>query len=723
MMNTLFIVDTDQEFHQLVHSVCSRIKNKIELRIFSSSLDVFSALKKETPALIFLSLNIVDLDEFVMYDLLKKTNVNYSIPVLILYNNQSEQELSKYETLKFKAQGYFKKPLTVDDIIKMVSTYTEMGAEAGEKEDDAGTRDKFSLQEMGLEMEEPVRDENEFSDENLDLLVKGELLEPFEDKSRRKEAGQMSDTRHEFSLDEDEKEDESFIDSLVREVEEVPLLKEDHEPEGFDLGLMDELEQLAKPSPAKKNEKKDSRVDRELAVQVISLESQNEFLRTENRELSKNVHELQQEIEGYKTEIQQVKKELQQKLSEQKAVTQQLETKLEQIQGNYQGLQEKGSTESLNLVRKVEVLEKHTNQLEDEKSELTRRLKTIDLERASFSGTIDHLKEQNSELKQQIKQLEQEKSNLAGQIAVIDNEKGALTRKIEELSDETMEMNRQLVALTEEKSALNRQLEDSGSENTDLLQELEGLRQGKTNQSQRMQTLEKEKNELLSKIGDQNKQLEFFKNEKNRLLGEVEDMRQLVSGMEELKANLESRVDELSNALTDKERELVARNHQFEVHLKKKLDDVLHENEERLMVDYRRKEERYKNELEQAKEEKVRLEGEMGGEITSLKDLVKRLETERVDLKKREESFNRTITNLAGEKVSFSEKVISLEESLANRDRMLQDIRAQHQAAVADLNRSLDSMQRRSDYYKDRIDELAEILQKAYNLTQRRENA
>ncbi len=110
-MKKLFIVDTDTAFQNLVRSICPA--DRVELSCYSSSMEIFSLLSTEKPNLIFLDLEIEDLNDFVMHDLLKKTSITLKIPLVVTYSEISESALPQYEKLQYKADGYFKSAVII----------------------------------------------------------------------------------------------------------------------------------------------------------------------------------------------------------------------------------------------------------------------------------------------------------------------------------------------------------------------------------------------------------------------------------------------------------------------------------------------------------------------------------------------------------------------------------------------------------------------------------
>jgi len=390
-MKKLFVVDTDMDFQTQVKSQCPL--DQVEVRLFSSGMEIFSLIGKEKPYLILVNLEVPDINDFVMYDLLKKT-VDNSIPVVVTYLNQSEKDLQQYKKMKFQPKEYCKKPISNDDINRLLQNHLELDEE----------------------------DDDDFSDESIDRLVRGDYLKiDVKDKDDTKEL--LGDTENDFAGEEAQSEESEV------EIDEIP----------------------------KTGEQKISRSDKELRNQVISLERQNEFLRSENKELSKAIEALKADME-------------------------------------------KG----------------------------------------------------NAKIRQ----------------------------------------------------------------NTDL--------------TEKLKTLEKEK------------------------------------------VDIQIRFKELTDRLTDKERELVSRNHEFEKSLKNKSEELVQEAEERLKSEFRRKEEQLAYETRKLKEEKV----------------------------------------------SLSEKVMTLEENLTNQQQEMEEKENTHLSALENLNKELEKVLDRLHFYKNRVNELGGLLQQALALTQ-----
>ncbi len=152
-MKKLFVVDEDEKFQTLIKSLCK--KETVELHIYTSGMEVLPRIEDEQPDLIFVNLELSDIDDFVMYDLMKKADMKPPIPVLITYAEQSEKDLPQYKRMKFRPEGYHKKPLSDTDITALLTRYL------------GGTSDSNGSSEETES--EPSKDENVDLDIDLDL--------------------------------------------------------------------------------------------------------------------------------------------------------------------------------------------------------------------------------------------------------------------------------------------------------------------------------------------------------------------------------------------------------------------------------------------------------------------------------------------------------------------------------------------------------------------------
>ena len=321
-MKKLFVVDTDKDFTTQVKSLCP--VNQVNMQIFSTGMQVVSLIAKEKPYLVLISLDVPDVNDFVMYDLLKKTGDN-SIPVVVTYSNQSENHLQQYKKMKFQPKEYCQKPISKDYIHRLLKHHLELDEE----------------------------DDDELTDEDIDRLVMGEYLKPdAKDKDDTKEL--QADSQNDF-------------DDEVTQAEESEF----------------EIAEILKPE-----ENKTSRADQELRNQLISLEQQNEFLRSENKELAKKL-EIQNTnlMEKLKT-VEKEKAELQNRLIEEREKS---KSSLKNELGNLEQLYLQLKNDNDELKKREGPLNRTVSALAQEKVTLADKTKILEEEKVTLLEKLDNL--------------------------------------------------------------------------------------------------------------------------------------------------------------------------------------------------------------------------------------------------------------------------------------------------------------------------------------------
>jgi chromosome segregation ATPase len=218
------------------------------------------------------------------------------------------------------------------------------------------------------------------------------------------------------------------------------------------------------------------------------------------------------------------------------------------------------------------------------------------------------------------------------------------------------------------------------------------------------------------------RQNEFLRSENKELSAVVEtlkvDLTEKLKAVEREKTDFQNRYKELAVQLADTERESAARNHEFEISLKDKSEELVQETEERLKLEFERKQEQLVRENRRLEEEKETNESSLQNEIENLKQSIKQLQNNSDELKKREVTLNRTISTLTEEKVAFSEKVNTLEETLSGQEEACDEKEKTHLAALESLNKEMEKVLYSLQFYKNRVNELGGLLQQALALTQ-----
>lgn len=246
-------------------SLCG--KGNVDLHIYNSSMEILPLIEQESPDIVFMNLELPDINDFVMFDLLKKADTKPPIPVLITYSAQSERDLQNYKNLKFQPQGYHKKPFKDKDIQALLSVY--LG-------DTASAEGKIAKDEINVGADEE------------DTLVE-------EDDNIFNEV--MTDTGL----------DDNPLESIVDEP-----------------GHKKPIEAVFKVSDGNSVEVGERTGERERAARLVSLEKQNYFLRNENKKL-------QNEIETLKKKPLQLENELKNRYDENKSALNQLTKQVDEL--------------------------------------------------------------------------------------------------------------------------------------------------------------------------------------------------------------------------------------------------------------------------------------------------------------------------------------------------------------------------------------------------------
>ncbi|MGE5340105.1 MAG: hypothetical protein ACM3SY_01370 [Candidatus Omnitrophota bacterium] len=228
---------------------------------------------------------------------------------------------------------------------------------------------------------------------------------------------------------------------------------------------------------------------------------------------------------------------------------------------------------------------------------------------------------------------------------------------------------------------------------------------------------ESQRKDLEQKIEILERNSEQLESSNSDLMRKFRDLNIQYEKVKDEKFDLQKEAESISNRLTDKERELVAMNHKFEVELQKKLNETLQETEERLLSEFKYKETRLNHDLSQIQNEKKELEVELLSKIEELTQLTQQLKLEKQELKNREDTLERTVSALAEEKVAISEKMVALEETLSRCKNQMTENDTTFQTTSDNLKKKLDETTIRLDYHKKRLAELSDILQRAIVLT------
>ncbi|MCP5107289.1 MAG: hypothetical protein GY950_28135, partial [bacterium] len=263
----------------------------------------------------------------------------------------------------------------------------------------------------------------------------------------------------------------------------------------------------------------------------------------------------------------------------------------------------------------------------------------------------------------------------------------------------------------------------------------------------------KAKGDRLKKVEAEYKKFrETAEKEKNKLLAGRADLEDRCSKLEEEKKKQVNRADDLNDRLTDTQRELVAKDYEFEKKLKKEADDLLRETEERLVSEFKETKERLRVDIGRLENDKMRTETVHREELNAREEKNGQLQQQIDDLKAVETSLNASIseikeekagitgelrsaeekiTALEKEKESLNQRLICSEEDLTNLGKekekrekefsasidKLNDSIEKQEASIEELNRELQTAGEQLKDYGQRMEELSGLLGKAAFLT------
>jgi len=224
-MKKIFVVDEDKKFQTSIKSLCN--EESVELHLYTSSMKVLPLIESEQPDLIFVNLELSDIDDFVMYDLMKKADMKPPVPVLITYTEQSEKDLERYKKVKFRPEGYHKKPLSDKDMKTLLATYLgDASISIGRSEERKDEPSESENIDLDIDIDKPLLDEGEDGIFNGVFVEAGLEQEP------------LTQERDESDLA--KKEEKSLSEKKIMELEKK--LKElESEKMQIEAALKDEL--------------------------------------------------------------------------------------------------------------------------------------------------------------------------------------------------------------------------------------------------------------------------------------------------------------------------------------------------------------------------------------------------------------------------------------------------------------------------------------------------
>jgi len=211
-MKKIFVVDEDNEFQTSIKSLCN--EKTVELHLYTSSINVLPLIESDQPDLIFVNLELSDIDDFVMYDLMKKADMKPPVPVLITYKEQSEKDLQRYKKVKFRPEGYHKKPLSDKDMKTLLTTYlgddSITNGESEARKDEPPENENIDV-DIDIDVDKPL-------DEEEDVFFNGVFVEDELEQEPLTQEGDKAD--HEIKQEKFQSENKVMeLEKKIKELE------------------------------------------------------------------------------------------------------------------------------------------------------------------------------------------------------------------------------------------------------------------------------------------------------------------------------------------------------------------------------------------------------------------------------------------------------------------------------------------------------------------------
>jgi len=118
MQRKILVVDIDKAFFKEIKAYCNPAKVIVEHH--TKGEELLTLIGIEEPVLVFLCLDLPDVNDFIVFDILKRCSDPSSPSIYIVYSDGSENVLNSIRKLKFTAEGYLKKPVSKSDLTEII---------------------------------------------------------------------------------------------------------------------------------------------------------------------------------------------------------------------------------------------------------------------------------------------------------------------------------------------------------------------------------------------------------------------------------------------------------------------------------------------------------------------------------------------------------------------------------------------------------------------------
>lgn len=133
-MKNIIIVDDSRQITDIIQSIT--FVEKVDIKIFESAKKFAKSLKGENNDLVFLSLEVSDVNEFLIHDILKKCHQDPRTPIYICYDGK--RDISEYRELKLKPDEYLLNPVSEDKVKQLVMNYVKVDPRQEDPREESG---------------------------------------------------------------------------------------------------------------------------------------------------------------------------------------------------------------------------------------------------------------------------------------------------------------------------------------------------------------------------------------------------------------------------------------------------------------------------------------------------------------------------------------------------------------------------------------------------------
>ncbi len=455
-MKTLLAIDPDAGFHAKVKELLK--PGQVELVSTDNGADAVQLAVDVSPDMVILNLELKDLNGFLVCSSLKKNPKTRDIPLVITSSEKTEEDFDQHRKLKFRADNYIRKPLSAKELGSLLIDFLGAGAIQTKKAEPLGA---------------------DFDEENIDKLLDSTFTAFSTDGSQSNEEASMSsepaeelpkdvpvDDDEEFNLELELKEEgEDFAPSvdlsdLEEDEEEPPLPEEEPAPRVETGDLEEEAGEKAKsdiktsPEDAFKiNQLKQE--GQQKAVQVITLQKENEFLKSENRNLLMDLTSLKADIAEREEELARKKEAIE---AESTAIKAQLEEAESEVSAAKASAEEHAQKTREMETRLNETTEEHTRQYQE-----------LEARNLTLEENIDALQKENQGLKGE---MEQKLVSHQESLAELNRQLLAEEGKVKELETTCQELRDSEQSLKEQAESISREF---GEKESMLMTTIENL--------------------------------------------------------------------------------------------------------------------------------------------------------------------------------------------------------------------------------------------------------